>query len=99
MGALEYEPVSYKVSGKHSVSVSDVYEVARKVLADKQDTSFSGLDKASLTAILRIGTSIGGARAKALIAIETGSDGSIREIRSGDIIQDHETTQASLLSI
>ena len=40
-----------------------------------------------MSAILRIGTSVGGERAKALIAIKTDSNNNILEIRPGDIIQ------------
>jgi serine/threonine-protein kinase HipA len=87
MGALEYEPVNYKEIGNYEVIVSDLYEVAKKVLEGKKDASYYGLDKDSLSAILRIGTSVGGARAKALIAIKTDSNNNIQEIRPGDIIQ------------
>jgi len=45
------------------------------------------LDKNSLTDILRIGTSVGGARAKALIAIKEKENGDILEIRPGDVLQ------------
>jgi serine/threonine-protein kinase HipA len=48
------------------------------------------LDKESLTQILRLGTSVGGARAKALIAIKRDKNQRIAEIRSGDIIQPKE---------
>jgi serine/threonine-protein kinase HipA len=87
MGALEYEPIRHKENNKYQVNVSELLEVARKVLEGKKETSYNDLDKDSLSEILRIGTSVGGARAKALIAIKTDSDNKIEEIRSGDIIQ------------
>lgn len=87
MGALEYQPAVDRIADRHEITVSDLYEIAKKVLEEKKDISFPGLDKDSLSAILRIGTSVGGARAKALIALSTGSDGRIQEIRPGDIIQ------------
>ncbi|HNO29791.1 MAG TPA: HipA domain-containing protein, partial [Chitinophagales bacterium] len=40
-----------------------------------------------LSDIIRIGTSVGGARAKALIAIRQNAKGDIQEIRPGDIMQ------------
>ncbi|MEA3497375.1 MAG: type II toxin-antitoxin system HipA family toxin [Bacteroidota bacterium] len=87
MGALEYEPINHKESSNYNVNVRDLFEVAKKVLEGKKKISYNNLDKDSLSDILRIGTSVGGARAKALIAIKTDSDNKIEEIRSGDIIQ------------
>lgn len=87
MGALEYEPINYKETGNYNVNVSELLEVAKKVLEDKEETSYNDLNKESLSDILRIGTSVGGARAKALIAIKLDSNNKIAEIRPGDIIQ------------
>ena len=90
MGALEYEPANYKLTGNPEILVSELYEVAKKVLESKEDTSFHGLDKDRLSAVLRIGTTVGGARAKALIAVKSDSNNIIQEIRPGDIIQPEE---------
>ena len=87
MGALEYEPANYKLTGNSEILVSELYEVAKKVLENKENTSFHGMDKESLSAVLRIGSSVGGARAKALIAVKSESNNIIQEIRPGDIIQ------------
>ncbi len=87
MGALEYEPINHKENNSNNINVSELLEVAKKVLEGKEDTSYNDLDKDSLSDILRIGTSVGGARAKALIAIKTDSNNKIIEIRPGDIIQ------------
>ena len=87
MGALEYEPANYKQTGNSEILVSELYEVAKKVLENKENTSFHGMDKESLSAVLRIGSSVGGARAKALIAVKSESNNIIQEIRPGDIIQ------------
>ena len=87
MGALEYMPANHKENKEYSVDVSELLNVAKKVLEGKQETSYSDLDKDSLTNILRIGTSVGGARAKALIAIKRGQNNKIEEIRPGDISQ------------
>ncbi len=87
MGALEYEPVNYKEDNNYNVNVSDLFEVAKKVLEGKQETFYNDLDKDSLSDILRIGSSAGGTRAKALIAIKTDSKNKITEIKPGDIIQ------------
>ncbi len=87
MGALEYEPINHKENNKYNVNVTELLEVAKKVLEGKEDISYNDLDKDSLSDVLRIGTSVGGARAKALIAIKTDSNNKIIEIRPGDIIQ------------
>lgn len=87
MGALEYEPISYKENNNYNVNVSDLLEVTKKVLEGKKETIYNDLDKDSLSDILRMGTSVGGARAKALIAIKTDSNNNIEEIRPGDVIQ------------
>jgi len=87
MGALEYIPADHREDDNSPVKISEIYEVAKSVLENKKETSFSDLDKDSLTEILRIGTSVGGARAKALIAIKRDQNKKIEEIRSGDILQ------------
>lgn len=87
MGALEYSPINHKENNNYKVNVGELLEVAKRVLENKHETTYSDLDKDSLTNILRIGTSVGGARAKALIAIKKDQNNKIKEIRPGDIIQ------------
>lgn len=87
MGALEYEPFNHKGNNDFNIDVGELLQVARKVLEGKQETSYDNLDKNSLTDILRIGTSVGGARAKAFIAIKTNSNNKIEELKPGDIMQ------------
>jgi len=89
MGALEYSPINYRENNDYKVDVGQLLEVAKRVLEKKTEISYNDLDKHSLTDILRIGTSVGGARAKALIAIKKNQDGVLEEIRPGDIIQPH----------
>lgn len=87
MGALEYIPANHREDDNGLVDISEIYDVAKSVLESKKENSFSDLDKDSLTEILRIGTSVGGTRAKALIAIKRDQNKKIKEIRSGDILQ------------
>lgn len=87
MGALEYYPINHKENNSYNINVSDLLEVTKTVLEGKKETYYNDLDKESLSDILRIGTSVGGARAKALIAIKFDSNNKIEEIRPGDIIQ------------
>lgn len=88
MGALEYLPeANHNIRDESNIDVGALVEVAKKVLEQKQDISYGDLDRESLTDILRIGTSVGGARAKALIAIKRDRQQNILEIRPGDIPQ------------
>ncbi|MFH0894739.1 MAG: type II toxin-antitoxin system HipA family toxin, partial [Bacteroidota bacterium] len=87
MGALEYIPANHREDDNNLIDISDIYLVAKSVLESKKKTVFSDLDKDSLTEILRTGTSVGGARAKALIAIQRDKNKKIKEIRPGDIMQ------------
>lgn len=87
MGALEFVPANSKQNKNYKVDVAELLEVAKNVLENKKEIIYSDIDKESLTNILRIGTSVGGARAKALIAIKKDNYNKIKEIRPGDIIQ------------
>ncbi len=87
MGALEYIPINHREDDNSIVDISELYNIAKSVLNRKKESSFSDLDKDSLAEILRIGTSVGGARAKALIAIKRDQNKRIIEIRPGDIMQ------------
>jgi len=87
MGALEYVPANHGQNDNDPVEIREIYEVAKGVLSSKKETSFGDLDKESLKEILRIGTSAGGARAKALLAIKRDQNKKILDIRPGDILQ------------
>ncbi|TCD07650.1 type II toxin-antitoxin system HipA family toxin [Pedobacter frigidisoli] len=82
MGAVEFEPVNPRSSDKSTrVEISSLIDIARSILNAKE--SFRGeltADKEkALLDILKIGTSAGGARAKALIAYNE----TTKEVRSG----------------
>jgi len=82
MGALEFEPVVPKSANQASkVEIGSLAEVAQQILSGRQffQTDLSHDEQKALSDILKIGTSAGGARAKAVIAYnpETG------EVRSG----------------
>lgn len=72
MGALEFEPADGPQRGPGTtVDIAPLVELANRVLAERQ--SLAGVidgkdDKAALTELLRVGTSAGGARAKAVLA-------------------------------
>ncbi|MBE0647613.1 MAG: type II toxin-antitoxin system HipA family toxin [Bacteroidales bacterium] len=87
MGALEYIPANHREHDSRQVDIGLIYRIAKSVLEQKKETLFPDLEKESLTEILRIGSSAGGARAKALIAIKRDKNQRIGEIRPGDIVQ------------
>ena len=81
MGALEFEPAIANIDPDIRIEIDSLVNIAGKALADKSDFCINiGEDKkAAIAEILRLGTSAGGQRAKAIIAYnrETG------EVRSG----------------
>lgn len=81
MGALEFEPAIESIDTDIRIEVNSLVDVAREALADKSgfNVNISSDKKAAIAEILRLGTSAGGQRAKAIIVFnkETG------EIRSG----------------
>jgi serine/threonine-protein kinase HipA len=87
MGALEYRPINHKENNDYRVNITELLDVAKKVLEGKNDIVFNEFNHESLIDILRIGTSVGGARAKALLALQFDNENVITEIRPGDIIQ------------
>lgn len=80
MGALEYEPATGPDSAEGAIEIGELVELAEAVLAKRKGLR-ARLDHGSdaMNRILQVGTSAGGARAKAVIAwnAETG------EVRSG----------------
>lgn len=83
MGALEYRPATGSVSVEENLDVTEMVKLASSVLNDKQDAVLSD-QKASIAQLIEIGSSAGGARAKAVIALNE----RIGEIRSGQILSD-----------
>lgn len=85
MGALEYHPVIGPRARKTTrIQVDRLVELASEVLThrDSLRVSFGGEDQAdALQDILRVGTSAGGARAKAVIAWNPETN----EVRSGQV--------------
>ncbi|MCP9751028.1 type II toxin-antitoxin system HipA family toxin [Ferruginibacter sp. HRS2-29] len=82
MGALEFEPVIPKIAdGATKIELNELIQLAQDILAGRADFSVDlGKDKVkALTDILKIGSSAGGARAKAVIAYNA----TTYEVRSG----------------
>ncbi|HPE30243.1 MAG TPA: type II toxin-antitoxin system HipA family toxin [Parvularculaceae bacterium] len=85
MGALEYEPSLGADTAKDKlVEIKDLIDLASMAFADRQtlDTKFAaGKEEEALLEILSVGTSAGGARAKAVIAF----DPNTKQVRSGQL--------------
>ena len=82
MGALEFEPAQLtKNKTSFSLEIKSLVEVAKRMLSKKEDfeTQLDKDEKKAMMDILKIGTSAGGARPKAVIAYNKTSG----EIRSG----------------
>jgi serine/threonine-protein kinase HipA len=71
MGALEFEPVvPPSVNHSTKIEISSLVDAAQQILTGKQSfqTDISHDEQKALSDILKIGTSAGGARAKAIVA-------------------------------
>ena len=82
MGALEFEPIDPKnTNSSTKLEISGLIEIARDILNNRQNfnTDLTGNQEKAWSDIIKIGTSAGGARAKALIAYNDRT----REVRSG----------------
>ncbi|MEE1314464.1 MAG: type II toxin-antitoxin system HipA family toxin [Faecalimonas sp.] len=81
MGALEYVPaIGYSKGGDGSIDINLLVKLASDILAERKSLHISANSDA-MRQIIRIGTSAGGARAKAVVAWNE----STNDIRSGQI--------------
>ena len=80
MGALEFAPAEEVGGSDAQLDVTELTELASRILSDKERPTFD-MDDVTVAQMLEIGSSVGGARAKAVIAWneQTG------EIRSGQM--------------
>ncbi len=80
MGALEFYPISHReLNVNDDVDINRLVELANEIIHRKEN--FSAKDKDQLQDIIKVGTSAGGARAKAIIALNERTG----EIKSGQI--------------
>ena len=82
MGALEFEPIVPKTNnGATKIELNSLINIAQEILSGRQNfnTNLSDDEAKALSDILKIGSSAGGARAKAVIAFNPDT----KEIRSG----------------
>lgn len=82
MGALEFFPENPKADNKVSkIEIGNLIEIAGEILSERKSfkSKFSPSNKSAMLDILKIGTTAGGAQAKAIIAFNPKT----KEIRSG----------------
>lgn len=82
MGALEFEPKQIKASkNTFSIEIKSLVEMAQKMLSSREhfEANLNTEEQQGMKEILKIGTSAGGARPKALIAYNEKT----KEVRSG----------------
>jgi serine/threonine-protein kinase HipA len=85
MGALEFEPAAFKESKRtFSIEIDSLVDIAKKMLSQKSSfkTILKKDDEEAMMEIVKIGTSAGGARPKAVIAYNEKTG----EVRSGQTI-------------
>lgn len=84
MGALEYEPVIPSITDKSEpIEINELVKLTKEVLNERKNINLNIHEKGSkgLLTILRVGTSAGGNRAKAVIAYNENTG----DVRSGQI--------------
>lgn len=85
MGALEFEPtIKNEKENKGNLEIASLVELSKRALSEKEslETHFSKEDAEAFADIIKVGTSAGGARAKAVIAYNENTG----EVRSGQLI-------------
>lgn len=82
MGALEFEPAQLKPNkNTFAIEIKSLVDIAKKMLSEREsfETNISAEERQDIKEILKIGTSAGGARPKAVIAFNKKT----KEVRSG----------------
>jgi len=82
MGALEFEPAELKAGeNTFSIEIPSLVDITKRMLSERKSfkTDLSAYEERAMQEILKVGTSAGGARPKALIAYNNKT----QEVRSG----------------
>jgi len=82
MGALEFEPAQLKANkNTFAIEITSLVDIAKRMLSDRENfgTDIRADDQQAMKEIMKIGTSAGGARPKAVIAYNKKTG----EVRSG----------------
>ena len=90
MGALEYVPASTDIKDiNESINVSEMVRFASDILSRRASVTLNAEEKLTYSQLVQVGSSAGGARAKALIAWNEQTN----EIKSGQFTLDEGFTQ------
>lgn len=82
MGALEYVPASADIKDiDESINVREMVKFASDILSNRENISLAANDSLTYSQLVQVGSSAGGARAKALIAWNEATN----EVRSGQM--------------
>ncbi|MBP3242167.1 MAG: type II toxin-antitoxin system HipA family toxin [Oribacterium sp.] len=80
MGALEYVPATTDISDiDENINVKEMVEFASEILSGRESVSLNAKDNLTYSQLVQVGSSAGGARAKALLAWNKETN----EVRSG----------------
>lgn len=83
MGALEYVPASTDIKDiDDNINVNEMVKFASEILSNREKISIKAKDSITYSQLVQVGSSAGGARAKALIAWNENTN----EVRSGQIM-------------
>lgn len=81
MGALEFEPETYRFSSVENLNLNSLIALAKRVYTERENAHVMPEESLDMQSLLAVGTSAGGRQPKAIIAINRET----REIRSGQI--------------
>ena len=79
MGALEYYPARVIEDASVDISLDSLYQLANDIFIDRQNVSIDAQNSLIMEDLYKVGTSAGGQRPKAIIAV----DDSTGVVRSG----------------
>lgn len=79
IGALEFQPAHIQEDSSVNIELASLYEYANRIFVDRQNVSFGIGSSLIIENLYKVGTSAGGQRPKAIIAI----DESTGNVRSG----------------
>lgn len=81
MGALEFEPETYRFSSVENLNLNSLIAIAKRVYTERENAHVMPEESLDMQSLLAVGTSAGGRQPKAIVAINRET----REIRSGQI--------------
>ena len=81
MGALEFEPETYRFSSVENLNLNSLIALAKRVCTERENAHVMPEESLDMQSLLAVGTSAGGRQPKAIVAINRET----REIRSGQI--------------